>query len=324
MSEPLLSEVYGLVVEAPIALPGWPVAAGTRTDVRVRFGAAPEATRDWERLSPIRVHTSDAEAGLAPALIAERSDLAGYLRLDYAEGIRFHVSIDGREVWAEWQAPLTAADAVSFLLGPVLGVALRPHGVVPVHASAVVLGGRAWAFVGPGGAGKSTLAAAFAARGVPMLTEDVLALRREADGTWRASPGYGEVRVWDESIELLGPHGTQVPALSPTWPKRGLDLRARSLPFARDAVPLAGLFVLDELRPHGAPACAPLGVADTLLDLVAHAYVNYLVPPELLGSELKSLASVAAAVRRWRLSPGAGREGLDATISSVIAITSTA
>ena len=57
-----------------------------------------------------------------------------------------------------------------------LSFSLLSLGYEPLHATAVVVDGEAVAFLGDCGYGKSTLGAAFLARGFPLLTDDVLAL----------------------------------------------------------------------------------------------------------------------------------------------------
>ena len=48
-----------------------------------------------------------------------------------------------------------------YLLGTCMGALLFQRKLLPLHGSAVVINGKAYAFVGDSGAGKSTLAAAF-------------------------------------------------------------------------------------------------------------------------------------------------------------------
>ncbi len=315
-----LVELYGLAVSSPVPLPGRPLAASTPVDVTVHFAAAPAGTADPDASGDgERIHTSETVDGGEPSLVVDRFDRARYLRLTYAEGIRFHIGFDGQDVWSDWTAPLTVADAVTFLLGPVMGVVLRHRRVPSLHASAVILEGRAWGFVGPGGAGKSTLAAAFAAQGDAMLTEDVLALRPEAGHAgWLAAPAYAEIRLWDEGASLVRADAATLPALSPTWPKRGLDLARHRLPFATGPAPLGGLFILDEVRPDAVePQCARVGASAGLIDLVANAYVNYLASTKSLAYELQELAEVARAVPLWQLRAGAGQEGLARTLDRV-------
>jgi len=62
---------------------------------------------------------------------------------------------------------------------------------VPVHAAAVVLGGRSLAFAGASGAGKSSLAYAFLRRGFDLLSEDALYI-----GT---APEY---RIWGNATKI--------------------------------------------------------------------------------------------------------------------------
>lgn len=61
----------------------------------------------------------------------------------------------------------------AFLLGPVLALLCYLRGLLPLHASAVRIGGRAVAFAGRSGAGKSTLAAALYDRGYALVTDDI-------------------------------------------------------------------------------------------------------------------------------------------------------
>ncbi|WFR62136.1 hypothetical protein P9222_28415 [Paenibacillus amylolyticus] len=86
-------------------------------------------------------------------------------------------------------SPIPGADEKKvrlFILGTCMAVIMMQRGILPLHGSAVVIDGWAYAFVGYSGAGKSTLSAALASRGYPLLTDDVVAL------TWDAGeePSY--------------------------------------------------------------------------------------------------------------------------------------
>ena len=106
------------------------------------------------------------------ALRIRKIDDGAYLRMDYSDGHQFWLDRAGRRVWGIWPEGSSLAEATSYLLGPVMGVLLRHRGVICLHASAVAINGRAVAFVGPPGAGKSTMAAALA---------------NEAAGSWRTT-----------------------------------------------------------------------------------------------------------------------------------------
>lgn len=82
------------------------------------------------------------------------------------------VGTDGENADAAWQREL---------LDTVLGCVALLRGYAGLHAAAVAVpDGSAVAIVGPSGAGKSTLLAALLARGLPFLTDDILAFRPDA------------------------------------------------------------------------------------------------------------------------------------------------
>lgn len=313
--------LHGLVVESSHPLAGVSAMETERAaDVVVRFGARPDEASAWSESIVRVVHASDRLSGAAPVLIADRPHTDETLRLRYAEGIRFHVSPRGDAVWCDWVAPLTEADAVTYLLGPVIGVVLRRRGVLAIHASAVVIAGGAWALLGPGGSGKSTLAAAFAYAGLPVLTDDVLALRREGE-KWMALPAHRGIRLWEDSARLVAEEGGAFPEISPTWPKRDLDLARHELPIAHLPVPLRGVLVLEDYGALGVPpAVEALKPTALLVELVANVYVNYLAFPAELAGELGELRELASRVSGWKLWPGAGAGGLRSTVELVASI----
>ena len=316
-----LYALYGLQVESPVPLPGASAERGAGPDVTVHFGARPPAARSWSDEEARVVHRSATLLGGTPVLTADRPGDEGWLRLRYAEGIRFHVSATGDEVWTDWRPPLTEADAVAFLVGPVLGVVLRRMGVLTLHASAVVLHGCAWAFLGPRGSGKSTLAAAFARAGTPVLTEDALALRPGEHG-WVASPAYREIRLWEEGARLVVSAGEELPALTPTWPKGRLDLAVRGLPFASAPVSLGGCFILEDYGAAGMPPrTSRLEPGAAMIELVANAYVNYLASAEELGRELPVLAEISRCLPVWTLRAASGEPGLEETVLTLSTVT---
>ena len=134
----------------------------------------PAPARRWVRSA------SDISVGRLTKT-ARRSSRCGPPRVDriaccIATG-RSSSSIDMRLASTiHWEEPLTYADAAVYLLGPVLGFVMRLRGIVPLHASAVMIGTGATVFVGDAGAGKSTTAGAFAALGYGVLSDDLLPL----------------------------------------------------------------------------------------------------------------------------------------------------
>ncbi len=317
--------LFGLRVRSDCELPGIPAAVGDDAPhVTIAMGVAP-AWADGISLRSEVVHESEAEDERGPALVATRVEVrAGaegavlpVMRLAFAEGITFWVTVDGDRVWARWVAPMTFADAVTFLTGPVLGYVLRARGDLALHASASIVGGRAVGFVGPGGAGKSTLAAALTRRGHPLLTDDVLALRMRGDA-WMAQPAAPHAKLWDDSARLLlgSREADRLEPLTPTWEKRALHLAAQNATFHTDAAQLGGLLLVGDRASDGRSRIEHVAGRDAIVSLVANTYVNYLLDRAQRAAEFAALARLVADVPIARLVPGSG--GADLQIACAL------
>lgn len=142
------------------------------------------------------------------------------------------------------------------------------QGRLHLHGSAVVIGGKGYAFMGLSRRGKTTLAGAFAARGHPYLTEDAVVLDRDADGRYRIKPTRPVLRLFaDSARHLLGRDvaGVDEDEKNPV-PTAG------HLPFASQPAPLGGIFFLGP----GESDCveiARLPEAAALAELMPHAFV---------------------------------------------------
>ena len=103
-----------------------------------------------------------------------------------------------------------------------LAFILRLRGLVPLHASAVVVQDHAVLFAGAGGAGKSSFAAAFAILGYPVLSDDIVVIS-DSGGCVLAHPSHARLSMWPDSASSL--FATEsLPAHSPIYAKRRLDL----------------------------------------------------------------------------------------------------
>src|SRR5579864_9475609 len=112
---------------------------------------------------------------------------------------------DGRylQMFLHPEADHTALEFVLFR--GVLPRLLHLHGTTCLHASAVAMAGGAVVFCGPSGAGKSTLAAAMVARGMALVSDDVVPLRFSSSGnSVLAGPGLPELRVYPATADLIG------------------------------------------------------------------------------------------------------------------------
>lgn len=235
----------------------------------------------------------------------------------YDDGTEFHVSRDGARVWATWAPSATLADTETYLLGPVLGFAQRLMGVLCLHASAVVIDERAVALCGPGSAGKSTTAGAFASAGFAVLADDMTALR-ETRGELLVLPGYDHLRVWDGSERILLGSSGALPRLTPTWDKRALQLRRQGWTFREQPASL-GAVVLLANREEGAsaPRIDRVAPAEGFIDIAANTYANYLLDERMRAEEFAAISRLMSAVPVIRATPSSDPARLGALVDAI-------
>lgn len=116
---------------------------------------------------------------------------------------RFLVS-DGKQIIVDAEPDADPRNVRLFLLGSVFGALLHQRGLLPLHANAVDVDGKAVAFMGEPGAGKSTLAAWFHDHGHAILSDDVCAIRFDGEGRAIAAPGLPRLRLWRDALDFTG------------------------------------------------------------------------------------------------------------------------
>jgi hypothetical protein len=104
------------------------------------------------------------------------------------------------------------SDLIATVLpGTVVAFLLSVAGGLVLHASAVELGGKALAFAGASGQGKSTMAALFCAGGAALVADDVLPLEFAMNGTDSEEvlcvPSGQEIRLRDKAASLVDRFG---------------------------------------------------------------------------------------------------------------------
>lgn len=109
---------------------------------------------------------------------------------------------DGVEVQIAPCAEVEASTLRNYLLGTVVGVLCHQRGLYPLHAACLSLGGQACAFSGNSGIGKSTLAAALAARGHVLLSDDLCVLDLSGPVPM-VQPAFPRVKLWPRSMQAL-------------------------------------------------------------------------------------------------------------------------
>jgi hypothetical protein len=306
---PLLESAYsvfGLHLRANRSIPGLEPArtACGSSAIQVYFGLAPSLESEASAAPETLIFVSSILLGSGePAFRVRKIANGAFLRLDYFDGMRFWMDSPGRTVWALWPDSLSLEDAASYLLGPVLGLLLRLRGVTCLHASAVSFGDYAVAFVGEQGAGKSTIAAAFARRGHAVLADDIVALV-ERDGLLRVMPAYPYLSLWPDSVEMLYGSAKALPSFSANFEKRMLPLTGSALRFEKESLPLAAIFLLGERSADAtAPLLETLTPQQSLLSLVANSYATSLLDDDMRIREFSLFGRLLSLVPVRRLRP---------------------
>jgi hypothetical protein len=302
----LLYRAYGLSISSNTPILGLlpDPARRERTDLTLEIGDEPEWVSRALRLPSFCYHQLPAEPLTEdPAFIVTALGAMEFFELTYTDGTRFVVDAAGTRVWGTWAPPLVFEDLATYLLGPVMGFVLRRRGVTPLHASAVSVAGHAIVLTGAAQAGKSTTAAAIALRGVPVLCEDVSALK-ESTGGFSIEPAYPRVCVWPDAVQKLLGQEDAPPRLTPNWEKRFLPLDGVQAKFEAERQPLGAVYLFSARTTQSdAPRVEEVGPREALLELVQNTYMNWLLDRKQRAEEFDLLARLVARVPVRRIVP---------------------
>jgi hypothetical protein len=292
--------VYGTTVASEVALADVPRSTARRPpQISIAVGASPASSpgvvfHEW-RVKGAKRHR--------PWLSVARLD-GGYL-LRFPDLSDFTVSRNADRIVCHPAPRLPSTTLGHLLLDQVLPLAVGRTGALALHASAVHVPRLGTiAFVGPTGAGKSTIAAALTMRGCAVVTDDCLVV--DAGRGCLAVPGYPGVRLWRDAVRGLGVDddgGTRVAHYTVKRRLLGRAARYRSGPS-----PIAAVFVLGRRRRRGLRTTSrELGSRDRLMALASCVYIMDVEDRRQLARMFRGLTSLVAGVPVARLHLRDGR-----------------
>lgn len=124
--------------------------------------------------------------------------------LDLPDGSRFYVR-NGEEIVYSRGSASGDGDMALFILGTAFGALCYQRGLIPIHASAVLIDGRISAITGHSGAGKSTLAANLARRGHSFFSDDTVIFDPSAaSDSAICYAGQKQLKLWNDAIAVTG------------------------------------------------------------------------------------------------------------------------
>jgi hypothetical protein len=298
---------YGLCLQVNSSIPGLvttPPPAEEAVDVRVTLGAFPDMILPLLASESVNYYISPwcNRAG-DPHLIIDTLATESYFYFKYDDGVQFVCARAATEVWGTWPENLSMEDATLYLLGPILGFILRLRGVTCLHASGIAVGEQAFAIVGMSGAGKSTTAAALAARGYSVVSDDILPLAKVGQ-TFQAIPGYPRLRLWPHAVEALYGVPDAQPLLTPKGTKRYLDLTNSVYTFQSTPVPIRAIYLLSPRSENpAAPFIEPEPLQQGLFALAANTYRNELLDKSMRQQEFRVLSRLVTHIPLRRVTP---------------------
>lgn len=214
---------WGLNIASRMDLPEFMEGSGKCADVFVDYGVVPDSLHE--------VRTRGVLYQAAPGRF-----------LLTVDGVANYLVANGREITIE-KAADAEDDAVRlFLQGSAFGALLHQRGVLPLHASAIRVNGKAVLFCGISGVGKSTLAGAFFKRGYPVLADDICALSSTDEGISMVLPGFPQLKLWADATRKLEENTDCLRKVRRELEKYGLPLENG---FSSEPTPLDRVYILN-------------------------------------------------------------------------------
>jgi hypothetical protein len=309
-SGPRSARAFGLVVGGGLRLDSLVAApAGGPPDTRVERAPRHVLEAHWRTGRP-RPLLERRVAGGGVGLTVQHDEEAGYRVWAPRHGT-WIVAPDGSTVTGSppsgprwrWER---------LVLAQALPLAALLQGVELLHAGAVCLGDRAVAFLGPSGAGKTTIATQLVARGARLLTDDVLAVTTEGTTVW-GHRGGAVARIDAAAIRRMSP--AQRAALGDIE-ARGAKWHVRP-PAGPARARLDALYVLTPGADDAAVAIRPVRPADPGI-LLGSAFLPYVDAGDRLRRQLDVVAAIAATVPLHAVDAGR-RAGPSAAAEAVMA-----
>ncbi len=238
---------YGLNIHSEIELPELVAAEAGSADVTITMGG-------FDRSAPASANGSSESWATSDRAFLLFEDAGGFL-------------IDrGSQILIDRLAGCEDRTIRLYLLGPVFGVMLHQRGFLVLHASSVLIGAGAVAFVAEKGTGKSTLAAAFHAAGYGIVADDIVAVDVSAADGPIAHPAFPQLKLFPEAAAQLDERPEDLPFLMPDFDKRHRRVVDK---FPQGPLALKRIYVLLDGE---CETIEPLAAQESFMQIVRHSY----------------------------------------------------
>ena len=298
--------IFGLWLEADRPIEGLgsqTEAPAVDVDVELHLSGDNPADEPYFAEEPPWYVSADCDRRGRPLLTILRTANNGDYALCFSDNVAFVIDRAGARVRLAGAVP-SREDLAAYLLGPVLSFVLCLRNVTCLHASAVAVSGRAVAFLGPPGVGKSTTAAVFSQRGYPVLSDDLLALTDHGD-TFLTQPAFPWLRLRPCAPRAFCAAGLS-PCLSRTTDRQylDLDLMRTDTQFQWRPLPLGAVYLLEDRRSDtSTPRINGVPGGSALVDLLANTWATRVLDRAMRAAEFERLGRLASRVPIRRVCP---------------------
>jgi hypothetical protein len=225
---------------------------------------------------------------------ASLRDGSTYVRWDTVG--EFLVSGDGRRITCRQVNGSSSESFQVYLLGQALSFALVKQRFEPLHATAVVVGDEAVAFLGHNAFGKSTLAACFLEAGDRLLSDDLLILQESSDRIL-AYPGPPRIKLFPGIASRFLGHSVNPVQMNADTSKLILPIEEERC--CESPVVLKGIYSLaDPGKGSRTPdvAIETLSARESFVELVKGTFNRRLVTPERLERQFRIMTSLTGLI----------------------------
>lgn len=266
--------VYGLYIKSSIPFPGLP-SKKSKPDVIIYFNNFDCLTDNFKENklgNYTRVRAS-----------FDRNDI-------FWQDICLCSVRKGKEIIINPSTGLDESFIRTIIFGIGLAILLYQRGMLVLHANAVSIGGKAVAFIGPPGIGKSTTSIFLHNKGHNLLSDDILAIKVTENDNPLVFPGFNTLKFWPEVIEILGENPKTMPKVNSYYKKHFYNVINN---FNQEPIPLKSIYLIEEGEKT---AIIDMSIQESLVELIKSSYCARMFDNDKLFLNLKQSAKIVEEV----------------------------